>query len=189
MYLGRRKAAEHAFEAIEGYLENELKLQVNRDKSAVARASTRDFLGYGLIGRGTARLKVAAASVARLRQTGVGRLGRVAQTQATVSPLALRQAFGRPGQDADEAGTARRARVALGDQRARCLVERRGQPHERGLPEVLIRPHGARVAGGYSPALPASLMNRRMRNRTYGGVRGRRRQLRPLLDVGKCDQY
>ena len=25
-------------------------------------------------------------------------------------------------------------------------------------------------------------MNRRMRNRTYGGVRGRRRQLRPLLD-------
>jgi hypothetical protein len=33
------------------YLESELKLQVNRDKSAVARASTRDFLGYGLIGR------------------------------------------------------------------------------------------------------------------------------------------
>ncbi len=68
VYLGSRKAAEHAFEAIEGYLESELKLQVNRDKSAVARASTRDFLGYGLIGRETARLKVAAASVARLRK-------------------------------------------------------------------------------------------------------------------------
>ena len=68
VYLGSRKAAEHAFEAIEGYLESELKLQVNRDKSAIARASTRDFLGYGLIGRATARLKVAAASVARLRQ-------------------------------------------------------------------------------------------------------------------------
>ena len=27
-------------------------------------------------------------------------------------------------------------------------------------------------------------MNRRMRNRTYGGVRGRRGQLRPLLDAG-----
>jgi hypothetical protein len=26
-------------------------------------------------------------------------------------------------------------------------------------------------------------MNRRMRNRTYGGVRGRRGQPRPLLDV------
>jgi RNA-directed DNA polymerase len=68
VYLGSRKAAEHAFEAIEQYLESELKLQVNRDKSAVARASTRDFLGYGLIGREQARLKVAAASVARLRQ-------------------------------------------------------------------------------------------------------------------------
>jgi RNA-directed DNA polymerase len=68
VYLASRKAAEHAFEAIEGYLASELKLQVNRDKSAVARASTRDFLGYGLIGRETARLKVAAASVTRLRQ-------------------------------------------------------------------------------------------------------------------------
>ena len=138
MYLGRRKAAEHAFEAIEGYLENELKLQVNRDKSAVARASTRDFLGYGLIGRGTARLKVAAASVALLRQMGVGRLGRVAQTQATVSPLALRQACRCPCQDADEAGTDEGTRVAFGDQRARCLVECRSQPHERGLPEGLL---------------------------------------------------
>jgi len=68
VYLASRKAAEHAFEVIEGYLESELKLQVNRDKSAVARASTRDFLGYGLVGREEARLKVAAASVARLRQ-------------------------------------------------------------------------------------------------------------------------
>jgi len=68
VYLGSRKAAEHAFEAIGEYLESELRLQVNRDKSAVARASTRDFLGYGLIGRETARLKVAAASVVRLRQ-------------------------------------------------------------------------------------------------------------------------
>jgi RNA-directed DNA polymerase len=68
VYLGSRQAAEHAFEAVGHYLESELKLQVNRDKSAVARASTRDFLGYGLIGRETARLKVAKASVARLRQ-------------------------------------------------------------------------------------------------------------------------
>jgi len=67
VYLGSRKAAEQAFAAIEGYLQSKLKLQINRDKSAVARANTRDFLGYGLIGRETARLKVAAASVARLR--------------------------------------------------------------------------------------------------------------------------
>jgi len=69
VYLASRTAAEHAFEAIKHYLENELKLQINPDKSAVARASERDFLGYGLIGRERAtRLKVAAASVQRLRQ-------------------------------------------------------------------------------------------------------------------------
>ena len=67
-YLGSRKAAEHAFEVIEGYLEKELKLQINRDKSGVASASTRDFLGYGLIGRDKARLKVAKASIQRLSQ-------------------------------------------------------------------------------------------------------------------------
>ncbi|WP_332816211.1 hypothetical protein [Ramlibacter sp.] len=58
--------------------------------------------------------------------------------------------------------------------RARRRVERRGQPHECGAPQVLLRPHGAGVAGGYPPALPESVMNRRMRNRTYGGVGGRR---------------
>lgn len=68
VYLASQKAAEHAFEAIKHYLENELKLQINPQKSAVARASERDFLGYGLIGRQRARLKVAAASVQRLRE-------------------------------------------------------------------------------------------------------------------------
>lgn len=67
-YLGSRKAAEHVFEVIKRYLESELKLQVNLDKSAVARASTRDFLGYGLIGTDKAKLKVAKASVQRLCQ-------------------------------------------------------------------------------------------------------------------------
>ena len=68
VYLASRTAAEHAFETIRNYLESELKLQINPDKSAVARASERDFLGYGLIGRERARLKVAAASIQRLRR-------------------------------------------------------------------------------------------------------------------------
>jgi RNA-directed DNA polymerase len=68
VYLASRKAAEHAFEAMRNYLESELQLQINPDKSAVARASQRDFLGYGLVGRERARLKVARASIQRLRQ-------------------------------------------------------------------------------------------------------------------------
>ncbi len=68
VYLGSRTAAEHAFETVRRFLESDLKLQINPDKSGVARASERDFLGYGLIGREPARLKVARASVQRLRQ-------------------------------------------------------------------------------------------------------------------------
>lgn len=67
VYLASRTAAEHAFETIKHYLESELQLQINPEKSAVARASARDFLGYGLIGRERARLKVAVASIQRLR--------------------------------------------------------------------------------------------------------------------------
>ena len=67
VYLASRTAAEHAFAAMRNYLESELQLQINPEKSAVARASARDFLGYGLIGRERVRLKVALASIQRLR--------------------------------------------------------------------------------------------------------------------------
>lgn len=67
VYLASRTAAEYAFEAIRLHRESELKLQINPDKSAVARASEREFLGYGLLGRERARLKAAAASIRRLR--------------------------------------------------------------------------------------------------------------------------
>jgi RNA-directed DNA polymerase len=68
VYLGSRTAAEHAFEEIRCYLESELRLQINPDKSGVALANQRDFLGYGLAGGGRVRLKVARHSVQRLRQ-------------------------------------------------------------------------------------------------------------------------
>lgn len=89
VYLGSKTAAEHAFETTRRYLESELKLQVNLDKSAVARASTRDFLGYGLIGRDKARLKVAAASIARLRQ----RVKALLRTKGGVSVAAAIEAL------------------------------------------------------------------------------------------------
>jgi RNA-directed DNA polymerase len=92
VYLGSRKAAEHAFETTKRYLESELKLQVNPDKSGVAPASRRDFLGYGLIGRDKARLKVAPTSVQRLRQKvkdlmRAGRGQSVASTIEALNPL------------------------------------------------------------------------------------------------------
>jgi RNA-directed DNA polymerase len=92
VYLGSRKAAEHAFETTKRYLESELKLQVNPDKSGVAPSSRRDFLGYGLIGRAKARLKVAPTSVQRLRQEvkdlmRAGRGQSVASTIEALNPL------------------------------------------------------------------------------------------------------
>lgn len=68
VYIRSAKAAQRAFAAIGHFLASKLKPQINPDKSAVARASTREFLGYGLIGADKARLKVAAGSLQRLRQ-------------------------------------------------------------------------------------------------------------------------
>jgi len=92
VYLGSQTAAEHAFGTTKRYLENVLKLQINLDKSGVAPASRRDFLGYGLIGREKARLKVAPMSVQRLRQkvkdrVRAGRGQSVAHIIETLNPL------------------------------------------------------------------------------------------------------
>jgi len=43
-----------------------------------------------------------------------------------------------------------------------------------GVREVLVRSHGIGFAAGYTAALLVCFMNRRMRNRTSGGVGGRR---------------
>src|ERR1700674_3170249 len=83
---------------------------------------------------------------------------------------------------ADATRTDGGAGMGLGDQRARSVVERGRESHARGLPEVLVRPSGVGVAARYRAAPPAHFMNRRMRNRMYGGVGGRRGCPGPLPD-------
>jgi RNA-directed DNA polymerase len=89
VYLRSAKAAQRAFAAIGHFLSSKLKLQINVAKSAVARASTRAFLGYALIGADKARLKVAAGSLMRLRQRvkDVLRASRGQSLQATIEAL------------------------------------------------------------------------------------------------------
>lgn len=53
--------------AITDYLERKLKLQVNRDKSAVARPWQRKFLGYSITMHKQTRLKIADSSLKRLK--------------------------------------------------------------------------------------------------------------------------
>ena len=71
------------------------------------------------------------------------------------------------------AGIEGKASVAIGHQWAWPVVERRRLAYERRLSEVLVRPYGAGFVAGTAAALPVCFMNRRMRNRTSGGVGGR----------------
>ena len=67
IYVKSQRAGEHAMKAITAYLEQKLKLRVNRDKSAVARPWKRKFLGYSVTWHKQARLKIADGSLKRLK--------------------------------------------------------------------------------------------------------------------------
>lgn len=67
IYVKSDMAGQHAMAAITDYLEKKLKLQVNRDKSAVARPWKRKFLGYSFTWHKQVRLKIADSSLARLK--------------------------------------------------------------------------------------------------------------------------
>jgi len=67
VYVQSRRAGERGLASITGYLRKQLKLKVNRDKSAVDRPWRRRFLGYSMTLHKQPRLKVAAASVQNLK--------------------------------------------------------------------------------------------------------------------------
>lgn len=89
IYVKSEVAGQHAMAAITGYLERKLKLQVNRDKSAVARPWQRKFLGYSVTWHHQARLKIAESSLKRLkdrvREIVVGNVSR--NLDATIDAL------------------------------------------------------------------------------------------------------
>jgi RNA-directed DNA polymerase len=68
IYVQSRSAGERVMKSISRFLERRLRLQVNAEKSAVARPWERKFLGYSMTWHREARLKVAASSVQRLKE-------------------------------------------------------------------------------------------------------------------------
>jgi len=68
MYVGSRRAGERVLDSIEEFLNRRLRLQVNREKSAVDRPWKRRFLGYSMTWHKRPRLKVAPSSVDRLKR-------------------------------------------------------------------------------------------------------------------------
>ena len=78
IYLQTKSSAERVMASITQYLEEQLKLKVNRSKSAVDRPWNRSFLGYSMTFHKKPRLKVSVASVKRhkARIKGMLRRGR-----------------------------------------------------------------------------------------------------------------
>jgi RNA-directed DNA polymerase len=67
IYVQSRRAGERVLSSVTSYLKKRLKLTVNRVKSAVDRPWRRQFLGYAMTMHKQPRLKVAPASVQRLK--------------------------------------------------------------------------------------------------------------------------
>lgn len=68
IYVGSRKAGEHLLKEISEFLERKLKLQVNEQKSAVARPWERKFLGYSVTAHKATKLRISPVSVERLKE-------------------------------------------------------------------------------------------------------------------------
>ena len=68
IYVQSRSAGERVLKSLTTFLERRLRLKVNAEKSAVARPWERKFLGYSFTWQREARLKVAPASVQRLKE-------------------------------------------------------------------------------------------------------------------------
>ncbi len=67
IYVQSRSAGERVMKSVSSFLERQLRLKVNAEKSAVARPWERKFLGYSMTWHREARLKVAPSSVQRLK--------------------------------------------------------------------------------------------------------------------------
>src|SRR5258705_2577384 len=67
VYVRSKAAGERVMASLEGFLTKRLRLEVNREKSAVARPWDRTFLGYSFTVDRDAKLKVARRSVQRLK--------------------------------------------------------------------------------------------------------------------------
>src|SRR5688572_657982 len=57
IHVSSRRAGQRVLESITGFVQRRLKLQVNRNKSAVARPWERKFLGYSMTPHFKPRLK------------------------------------------------------------------------------------------------------------------------------------
>jgi RNA-directed DNA polymerase len=91
IYVCSRRAGQRVLDSIEEFLSHRLRLQVNRQKSAVDRPWKRTFLGYSMTFHKRPRLKVASSSVQRLKMklTTSFRKGRGRNLVKSIEDLSL----------------------------------------------------------------------------------------------------
>lgn len=92
IYVHSRRAGERLLASLERYLEEKLRLTVNRTKSAVDRPWNRSFLGYSMTSHKQPRLRVGKEAVRRLKgkvkmETRRGRGRSLATTLARLRPI------------------------------------------------------------------------------------------------------
>ncbi len=76
IYVRSRRAGERVLASCRRFLERRLRLSVNEEKSAVARPSTRTFLGYSMTVHRVPKLRLGADSLKRLKDRLRAILGR-----------------------------------------------------------------------------------------------------------------
>jgi RNA-directed DNA polymerase len=67
IYVGNRRVGERVMDSITRFLEEDMKLKVNREKSAVARPVTRIFLGYSFTAHKEAKIRVPEKTCMKMR--------------------------------------------------------------------------------------------------------------------------
>ena len=68
IYVRSRRAGERVMESLTRFIMSKLKLQVNQQKSAVARPWARKFLGFSFTSGGTPKRRIAPKAVDRFKE-------------------------------------------------------------------------------------------------------------------------
>jgi RNA-directed DNA polymerase len=68
IYVGSQQGGERVMDSITGFLEDKLKLKVNRDKSAVDRPRARVFLGYSFTAHKQPKVRVPEKTCQKMRE-------------------------------------------------------------------------------------------------------------------------
>jgi len=67
IYVGSKRSAIRVMQSLENFIENTMKLKVNKKKSTIERSWHTNFLGYSFTMHHDSKLKVSKASIARFR--------------------------------------------------------------------------------------------------------------------------